>query len=88
MFWTYFQTFGHSLQNLSPCQKTLDPPGVQSWLRAWLLVRYFGVCVSTVLPLRSNENLPCASWCLRIYIFSCDSSITSQHVEDVCKPNT
>jgi len=29
------QCRGHSLKNLGPSQKTLRPPGVSSWLRAW-----------------------------------------------------
>ena len=31
----------------------------------------------SVLPKRSNENLRCARWRLRISVFSCDSSVTS-----------
>ena len=33
--WTYFESIEHSLENLGHSQKTLRPPGVPSWLRAW-----------------------------------------------------
>ena len=39
----------------------------------WCVV---SVCFSSVLPLRTNQNLPCASWRLMISAFFCESSIT------------
>jgi len=39
-------------------------------------VRCLGVCFSSVLPLRSYQNLPCASWRLMFSVFSYDFSIT------------
>jgi len=35
MCWTYFETIRHIFKNVSPSQKTIRPPGVPSWLRAW-----------------------------------------------------
>jgi len=43
----------------------------------WSSYCCFGICVSSVLLLCSNENLPCVSWNLRISVFSSNSFITS-----------
>jgi len=42
------------------------------------MVRCLGVCVLSVLPLRSKQTVPCASWRLMISVFSYDSSITPE----------
>ena len=39
---------GHSLNNLGPCQKTLHPPGITSWLRACWMQYPFVVCIPKI----------------------------------------
>jgi len=34
----------------------------------YLLVRCFGVCFFSVMLLRTKQHLPCASWCLMIFV--------------------
>jgi len=47
------------------------------------------MCITSTLPVSINQNLPYASWCLMIYVFSYDSFVTPNmfmmRVSQTCK---